>query len=243
MEPISNKLAPSCSNCATCGESIFSGFHGKELEGISSQKTYALYKKGQYIFKEGNEPKGLFCIHDGNVKITKISEDGKEQIVRLAKPGNFIGYRALLCNDIFQASAIALEDTHVCFYSKELFFEILHSKPEVAALTINVLTRDLKFAENMMMNMAQKHVKGRIAEILLILEEFYGIYEKDKTINTTLKREDIGHLVGTTTETSIRIISELAKEGVVELIGKRIRIADRPRIIELSNRIEIISRK
>lgn len=243
MEPLPHKSFPSCSNCVTCSESIFSAFNANELEGLSKQKTYALYKKGQYIFKEGSEPKGLFCIHDGNVKITKISEDSKEQIVRLAKPGNFIGYRALLCNDIYHASAIALEDTHVCFYSKELYFEMLHSKPEVASQTINVLTRDLKFAENMMMNMAQKHVKGRIAEILLILEEFYGIYDKDKTINTTLKREDIGHLVGTTTETSIRIISELAKEGVVELVGKRIRIADRAKIIELSNRSEIISKK
>ncbi|HRH12545.1 MAG TPA: Crp/Fnr family transcriptional regulator, partial [Bacteroidia bacterium] len=167
-----------------------------------------LFKKGQYIFKEKSEPKGLFCIHDGNVKITKVSEDGKEQIVRLAKSGNFIGYRALLCNDIYQASAIALEDTHVCFYNKEIYFDLLYSKPEIAAQTIKVLTRDLRFAENMMLNMAQKHVKGRIAEILLMLEEFYGVYEKDGTINATFKREDIGHLVGTTTETSIRVISD-----------------------------------
>jgi len=243
MESSSNKSIPNCSNCSTCSESIFSAFHGKELENLSSQKHYTLVKKGQYIFKEGSEPKGLFCIHDGNVKITKISEDGKEQIVRLAKPGNFIGYRALLCNDIYQASAIALEDTHVCFYSKEMYLEMIHTKPEVAAQTISVLTRDLKFAENMMMNMAQKHVKGRIAEILLILEEFYGIYEKDRTINTTLKREDIGHLVGTTTETSIRIISDMAKEGTIELVGKRIRIVNREKIMELSNRGEIISKK
>lgn len=243
MEQANNKSFPDCGQCSTCHESLFASFIGKELDEISDQKSYALYKKGQYIFREGSEPKGLFCIHDGNVKITKISEDGKEQIVRLAKPANFIGYRALLCNDIYRASAIALVDTHVCFFPKELYFQLLHSKPEVAATTINVLTRDLKFAENMMMNMAQKHVKGRIAEILLILEDFYGIYEKDQTINTTLKREDIGHLVGTTTETSIRIISELAKEGVVELVGKKIRIIDKPKLVELSNRSEIISKK
>lgn len=238
-----SNIIPDCGNCPTCSESLFGSFKGTELEAISNQKSYALYKKGQYIFREGHEPKGLFCIHDGNVKITKISEDGKEQIVRLAKPANFIGYRALLCNDTYRASAIALMDTHVCFFPKELYFQILHSKPEVAAATINVLTRDLKFAENMMMNMAQKHVKGRIAEILLILEEFYGVYDKDNTINTTLKREDIGHLVGTTTETSIRIISELAKEGVVELVGKKIRILNKIKLTELANRTEFISKK
>lgn len=242
METRTSK-APSCTNCATCSESIFSVFSGAELENLSNKKSYQLFKKGQYIFKEGTEPKGLFCIHDGNVKITKVSEDGKEQIVRLAKPGNFIGYRALLCNDIYQASAIALEDTHVCFYSKELYFELLYTKPEIAAKTIGVLTRDLKFAENMMLNMAQKHVKGRIAEILLMLEEFYGIYEKDGTINATLKREDIGHLVGTTTETSIRVISEFAKEGLIDLKGKRIKILDRAKITELSDRADYVLKK
>jgi CRP/FNR family transcriptional regulator len=213
-------------------------FYGEELERLSNKKSFMLFKKGQYIFKEKSEPKGLFCIHDGNVKITKVSEDGKEQIVRLAKSGNFIGYRALLCNDIYQASAIALEDTHVCFYNKEIYFDLLYSKPEIAAQTIKVLTRDLRFAENMMLNMAQKHVKGRIAEILLMLEEFYGVYEKDGTINATFKREDIGHLVGTTTETSIRVISDFVKDNLIELKGKRIKLLDKGRISELSNRTQ-----
>ncbi|MBK6522173.1 MAG: Crp/Fnr family transcriptional regulator [Sphingobacteriaceae bacterium] len=228
--------APSCSNCATCSQGIFSVFKGAELSRLSEKKVFQLYKKGQYIFKEKAEPKGLFCIHDGNVKITKESEDGKEQIVRLAKAGNFIGYRALLCNDIYQASAVALEDTYVCFYNKEIYFELLYSNPAIAAQTIKVLTRDLRFAENMMLNMAQKHVKGRIAEILLMLEEFYGVYEKDGTINATLKREDIGHLVGTTTETSIRVISELVKDHLIELKGKRIMLINKEKILELSNR-------
>lgn len=238
-----NSQSPNCANCITCSQSIFSVFKGEELAKLSAKKHYQLFKKGQYIFKEGAEPRGIYCIHDGNVKITKASEEGKEQIVRLAKPGNYIGYRALLCNDIYQASAIALEDTHVCFYPKEVYFELLYSKPEIASQTINILSRDLRFAENMMLNMAQKNVRGRVAEILLILEEFYGIYEKDGTINATFKREDIGHIVGTTTETSIRIISEFAKEGIIELKGKRIKIVDRHKITELSHRMENILKK
>ena len=238
-----NKTVPPCSSCATCSAGIFSVFQGEELDKLSGKKTYLFFKKGEYIFKEGAEPKGVFCVHDGNVKIMKTTEDGKEQIVRLAKPGSFIGYRALLCKDVYQASAMALEDTHVCFFSKEMYFDLLYSRPEIAGQTIAILTKDLKFAENMMMNMAQKHVKGRIAEILLVLEEFYGTYEKDGTINTVLKREDIGHLVGTTTETSIRMISELAKEGLISLQGKRIRIEDRAKIVELSNRYDFISKK
>lgn len=231
------KNFPNCGNCATSSQSIFSVFNDDELGKISEKKSYQVIKKGSFIFKEGLEPKGLYCIHSGNVKITKTTEDGKEQIVRLAKPGNIIGYRALLCNDRYNASAVALEDTAVCFFSKEYYYNLLHSKQEIVNETINLLTKDLRFAENMMLNMAQKHVKGRMAEVLLMLEDFYGIYERDGTINTSLKREDIGRLIGTTTETSIRIISELVKEGLIELEGKRIRIVNRGKITELSNKI------
>ena len=226
---------PSCATCSVRTDTIFSAFTKAEFDLLDNNKTYRSFKKGERVFSEGSEPKGLFCIFDGSVKITKIDEEGNEQIVRLAKYGNIIGYRALLCNDKYRASAIALEDVHICFFPKELYFQLLQSKPEMATETIKKLTTDLRFAENMMMNIAKKHVKGRIAEILLILEDFYGIYEKDQTINMTLKREDIGHLVGTTTETSIRVISEMKKEGLIDLIGKRVKILNREKIRALSN--------
>ncbi|MBK9282977.1 MAG: Crp/Fnr family transcriptional regulator [Sphingobacteriaceae bacterium] len=227
----------SCIDCPNCHKGLFSVFENEDLEKLNNEKIVQNYKKGQFIFKEKTVPRGVYCIHSGNVKITKVSEEGKEQIVRLAKPGHFIGYRALLCNDIYQASAIALEDTQVCFYNREFYLGLLRSNPAIAAQTIKVLTRDLKFAEHMMINMAQKHVKGRFAEVLLMLEEFYGVYEKDGTINAIFKREDFGHMVGTTTETSIRVISEFAKEKLIELKGKRIKLLDKARITKLSNRI------
>lgn len=229
-----NKVIPGCENCYSCKDSVFSVLSKKELEELNKHKSYHFYRKGFFVFYEGNEPDGLYCIYDGNVKVSKIGEDGREQIVRLAKPGNFLGYRSLLCNDKYNASAIALEDTHICFFPKEYYMELIASRPNIAEQTIRLLTSDLRFAENMMMNMAQKHVKGRIAETLLMLEEMYGVNEKDQTINITFKREDIGNMAGTTTETSIRVISDLNKEKVIESVGKRIRILDKAKLIKLS---------
>lgn len=234
---------PNCSDCKACTTSIFSGFSAEQLSEISKEKSWHKIKKGEYIFKEGNTPNGLFCLFDGNVKISKIDEEGKEQIVRLAKRGNFIGYRALLCNDIYHASAIAIEDVHLCYFKKETYLGLLYSKPEIAAQTITTLSNDLRFAENMMMNIAQKHAKGRIAEIILVLEDFYGVYEKDQTINTCFKREDIGHLAGTTTETTIRVLSDFSKERIVETIGKKLRILNKDKLLELSNRSELFHKK
>lgn len=229
-----NKVIPGCENCYSCTDSVFSVLSKTELEELNKHKSYHFYKKGLFVFYEGNEPDGLYCIYDGNVKVSKIGEDGREQIVRLAKPGNFLGYRALLCNDKYNASAIALEDTHICFFPKDYYMELLATKPDIAAQTIKLLTSDLRFAENMMMNMAQKHVKGRIAEALLMLEEMYGLNGKDQTINVSFKREDIGNMAGTTTETSIRVISELSKGKIIELIGKKIKITDKAKLIKLA---------
>lgn len=229
-----NKIKPGCENCISCVDSVFSVFDKERLASLNHQKSYHVYKKGQFIFHEGNDPKGLYCINDGLVKVSKIGEDGREQIVRLAKPGNFLGYRALLCNESYHASAIALSDARICFFPKEFYLSLVTSDSDLASRTIQLLSADLRFAENMMMNMAQKHVKGRIAEVLLMLENFYGIYEKDQTINAIIKREDIGNIAGTTTETTIRVISELNKDGVLELLGKRIKILDRQRLQEIS---------
>lgn len=238
-----NHHSPGCEVCRACSSSILSGFGDQDLKSIDEQKTWHTAKKGDYIFKEGNLPLGIFCVYDGNVKISKTDEDGKEQIVRLAKRGSFIGYRALLCNDIYHASAIALDEVHYCFFKKETYLNWLYSNPKIAAETIQILTNDLRFAENMMMNIAQKHARGRIAEIILILEEFYGVYEKDGTINTCFRREDIGHLAGTTTETTIRILSEFAKDGIIAAIGKKIKIINRNKLNELSNRYEVITKR
>lgn len=229
---------PKCKDCKACCNTIFNGLSTEQLDALYQSKSWRTIKKGGFIFEEGDKPSGLFCLYDGNVKISKIDDSGKEQIVRLAKRGNFIGYRALLCNDIYQASAIAIEDVRLCFFKKDVYLNLLHSIPQIANQTIQTLTNDLRFAESMMMNIAQKNVKGRIAEIILVLEEFYGLYERDNTINTSLKREDIGHLAGTTTETTIRMLSELSKEGVIDLVGKKIRIVSKKRLIELSNKRE-----
>lgn len=234
---------PNCAECKMCESTLLSGLDANQLHELSEKKGWLAIKKGESVFNEGATPAGLFCLYDGSVKVTKIEDDGNEQIVRLAKRGSLIGYRALLCNDVYHASAVAIEDIHVCFLDKETYLKLLYSNPKIAAHTIQTLTSDLRFAENMMMNIACKHAKGRIAEIILILEEFYGVYEKDNTIKTTLKREDIGHLAGTTTETSIRVLSDLSKEGTIELVGKRFRIKNREKLIKLSNRHEKISKR
>lgn len=237
--PVNNSIKkstpPGCDSCEGRSQSIFCCLTEDELKKLSVNKNHNLYKKGQVIFFEGNHPNGLFCIYSGKVKVHKMGDDGKEQIVRLAKKGDILGYRALLSNEPYFASATAIEDTTVCYLSKSSYLNILLNNPQLSLETIKLLSSDLKYAEEMIISMAQKPVRERIAETLLMLKEYYGIDESSNTINAVLTREDIGNLAGTTTETSIRVLSDLNKENVIDLMGKKIKILDQKKLVKIAH--------
>lgn len=226
---------PPCDKCENIASSIFCSLSKDELGNISIGKSFNQYKKGQAIFYEGTQPQGLYCIYSGKVKIHKLGDGGKEQIVRLAKQGSVIGYRALLSNDNYYATATALEDTLVCFFPKSTYFNMLMTNPQFSMKTIQMLSSDLKIAEHMITNMAQKHVRERMAGALLLLKEFFGTENDGMTINTVLTREDIGSIAGTTTETSIRTLADFNRKKIVTLNGKKIKITDEKELLKIAN--------
>lgn len=225
-------------SCETCGarhKSIFCNLHIDELTAFNQNKSCMSFKKGQVIFSEGGHPLGLFCINDGKVKIEHSGVDGKEQIVRMAKGGDVLGYRALLSNERYNASAVALDDTDVCFIPKDPFFNVLKTNPGLSLDIIKMLSSELRKAEETITDLAQKPVRERMAEALLFLKETYGFEEDGQTINVILSREDIANLVGTATETAIRLLSEFKKDGIVESVGKKLRIANIEKLIKTAN--------
>lgn len=227
----------SCENCINNKnrKSIFCCLEKDELKTLSSVKRNMLFKKGQIIFSEGNQPHGIFCIHSGKVKIHKLGDEGKEQIVRLAKTSNIIGYRSIFKNNCYYASATALEDTEVCYISKITITNLIKSNFNFSLSLIDLLSDDLKRAEEKITHMAQKHVRERIAEAILLLHEAYGLKEDKETIDSSLTRREIANIAGTTTETSIRILSEFYKDGIIKLTGKDIKILDYPKLVNIAN--------
>lgn len=193
------------------------------------------YKKGQVIFNEGGHPLGLFCINDGKVKIERSGIDGKEQIVRMAKGGDVLGYRALLSSERYNATAVALDDTDVCFIPRDPFFNVLKTNPRLSLDIIKMLSTELRKAEESITDLAQKPVRERMAEALLFLKETYGFEEDGATLNVVLSREDIANLVGTATETAIRLLSEFKKDGIVLSVGKKLKITDNEKLVKTAN--------
>ncbi len=228
----------SCDECPTAQSSIFCVLNKIELANLSENKSFIFFKKGQIVFFEGNNPQGLFCIYSGKVKIHKLGYDGNDQILRLAKKGNVIGYRALLSNDNYHASATAIEDSLICYFPRSVYQNQIANNHTLALQIMKLLSSDLKSAEVKAMNLVQKHVRERVSETLLMLKDFFGVEEDNATIKTTLTRESIGNISGTTTETAIRIISDLNKSKVIELIGKKIKILNLKELIKIANLTE-----
>lgn len=134
-------IIPDCSNCnhKKEGISIFCNLDINELASISEHKRNIAFKKGQVLFSEGNQPHGIYCIFKGKVKIHKMGDEGKDQIVRLAKPSNIVGYRSIFNNDTYYASATAIEDTEVCFISKQYVTDLIKNNNGIAFSMMNIL--------------------------------------------------------------------------------------------------------
>jgi CRP/FNR family transcriptional regulator, polysaccharide utilization system transcription regulator len=227
-------FSEACENCTSRRKSIFCHLGVEELGIFNATKSCISFKKGQQIFNEGNHPIGLYCIHNGKVKLAHGGSDGKEQIVRMAKSGDVLGYRALLSEERYNAGAVALDDSDICFIPRDTFFLTLKANAGLSLEIIKMLANELRNAEQTITDLAQKPVRERMAEALLFLKETYGL-ENDGTINVILSREDIANLVGTATETAIRLLSEFKHDNIIELVGKKIRILNNNKLVKTAN--------
>jgi CRP/FNR family transcriptional regulator len=227
--------ASTCQACEQRFTSVFCKAKQEFITEINEQKVCNVYKKGQTLFNEGSYPFGVYCINQGKVKLSHQGDDGKEQIIRLLRGGDVLGYRALLSGERYSATAVVLEDTQVCFIPKELFINVLKNDAGLAFEMMKLLSDELHKAEVKLTHLAQKPIRERLAETLLFIKETYGFEEDGITLNVRLSREEIANLVGTATESTIRLLSEFKKDGMVDLEGKKIKILHQKELIKTAN--------
>lgn len=213
-----------CSECDIRLRTVLCDLCKDEVQSLNDTKRNATFKKGQTIFYEDSFPKYLFCVTGGKVKLTQTGIDGKEQIVQLACAGDVIGYRAILCNEKYSGSAVAIEETTACLIPIQLFFSYIRDNHKVAISIIQLFSRELKEAERKLIDITQRTVKERMAHSLLLLKESYGLENDGCTLKINMKREELASLAGTTRETATRILKEMKLKGMIDLIGKKIKI-------------------
>jgi CRP-like cAMP-binding protein len=215
-----------CEQCIVREFSAIKALKKDELLRIADCKTSYTVKKGEPIFNEGDALNGIYCIKDGICKLSKLSDNGKDQIVKLAKKGELLGQRSLISEESTNLSAVAVEDMQVCFIPKQEILQFFNENNQFSLNMMKSVCGDLKDADDNMVNLAQKTVKQRLAETLLKLETDFGIQE-DGSLKIQLSREEIAGMIGTATESCIRLLSDFNKEGWISLQGKKITITNK----------------
>ena len=195
-----------CQICIESPHSLLSELGYAAKQKIIETTVCISYKKGDLIYQEGDMPTGLHCLLTGKAKIYKEGIGGRQQI-----------------------------DSIVCRIKTELILDIVRTPPDLAMSIIRALATDLGFSHRRTVTLTQKHIRGRLAEALLVLKETYG-YEADGcTLKICLTREDLANLSNMTTANAIRTLSNFATEGIVGLNGKKIKIIDKEKLEQINN--------
>lgn len=222
-----------CEQCIVRQFSSLKALTKDELLRMADCKTSYIIKKGEPIFEEGEMTNGIFCVKDGVCKMTKLSANGKDQIVKLAKAGELLGQRSMISEEPANLSAVALEDMEVCFVPKSEILKFFNQNNQFSMNVMKTICGDLKEADDHMVSMAQKSVKERLAETLIYLEETFGNNE-DGSLRIQLSREELAGMIGTATESCIRLLSELNKQELINLSGKKITIKNKNQLKRIS---------
>ena len=215
-------------------KSIYKYLTEEEKVELEDHLTRTHIKKNDFIFKEGDKPLGFITLEEGKVKIFKEGVGGREQILRMVKPGGFVSYRALIAGEIHIASAVALEDSVIAVIDAEHFFNKLLKNNQLSQRLLTKLAKELGFSNSRTVTLTQKHIRGRLAESIILLKYKYGVEPDGATIKAYLSREDLANLSNMTTSNAIRTLSSFVTEKVIAIDGRKVRILDHQKLERIS---------
>ena len=215
-------------------EALKSRLQQEDYEKFAAARKNLSFHKGDVIFDDGEFPKGVYFIIKGTAKLSKSGAYGKDQILRFIKDNDMIGYRSLLCGEPFQAKAEAMTDMEATFVPSDVFTHLLEIDSKLSYAMLQKISYELGESSNTVTFLAQKTVRERLAEVLLLLEQKLGT-DPEGFIKISLTREEIANLLGTATESAIRLISEFKSDKLIEVDGRNFKILNREKLIKLGH--------
>jgi len=225
---------PSCEGCAREQDTIFKYLTPEEYVQLEEEKLCHIYKRGTVLFNEGSRTNGFYCIHKGIIKIYKTGIDGREQIIAFAQKGDIVGYRSILSGELACSSAKVIEEAVVCFIPGETLISLVKNNGNFSLALMQTTCRELGEANSFITDIAQKTVRERLAEILLQLRDTFK-YDNDGVLQISLTREELANIVGTATESVIRLLSEFKHDKLIDLNGRKIKLLDIKRLEKIAN--------
>lgn len=213
---------------------LWSIFDGEEKRRITDNLTLHSYKRNQLIYSEGDEPECLWVLLRGKVKKVKEGVGGRPQILRLIRPVQYFGYRAFFAGENYVSSAVAFEPSMVGALPLEVVRDMINHNNRLAWFFIKELSQNLGGSDTKIVNLTQKHIRGRLAEALTVLLDHYGYEEDQATLKIYLAREDLANLSNMTTSNAIRTLSAFVTEKILAVDGRRIKIINENQLRKIS---------
>ena len=206
----------------------------KQKTELRRNITIQKYLKNEIIYNEGDVPTNLLCLISGKVKVYKSGVGGRTQIIRVIKPVQYLGYRAYFANQNYVTAASAFETSYVCKIPMDLVYRWMEENIALSLFFVRQLSLDLGVSDQRTVSLTQKHIRGRLAEALLFLQESYGLEEDGATLSIYLTREDLANLSNMTTANAIRTLSAFAAEKIVAIDGRKIKLMDIDKLRKIS---------
>ena len=226
---------PSSNNdCLVRTHQLFRHLNNKEFESVNRANKTESYKRGTILYHEGNRINGFYSISRGIIKIYKTGFDGKEQIIRFAKKGDIIGFRSVLSNELACTTAHVIEDAVTCFIPGEILINLVKTNGNFSIELMQITCKELGEANAYITDIAQKTVRERLAEILVHLKNEFGL-DNENVLQISLTREELANIVGTATESIIRLLSEFKQDKLIDVNGRKIKILNISGLIKTGN--------
>ena len=212
------------------GIALFTGLSRVQHEALGRIGVRRSFRKGERIFSEGDEGTGFYAVLSGRVKISKVSTDGKEQILHIFGPGESFGEVSVFTGQGFPADAAAAFPTTVLFFPRTAFSGIIRLDPALALNMLAQLSQRLRQFAGLIEDLSLKEVPGRLAKYLLYLSGRDG----NGTVDLDVSKGQLAALLGTIPETLSRILAKLNRWGLIRSRGAQIRILDRRGLEEIA---------
>lgn len=213
---------------------IWTVLSNEEKRMITDNFTLHHFKKNQVIYAERDDPEYLWCLLKGKAKLYKDGVGGRQQIVRLIRPVQYFGYRAYFARESYVSTAMAMEPSTLGSVPMAIVESLINSNKAVAWFFIHELSLNLGSSDTRIVNLTQKHIRGRLAEALMVLKEHYGYEDDGITLRIYMAREDLANLSNMTTSNAIRTLTAFVNERIIVVDGRQIKIIDEPTLKKIS---------
>jgi CRP-like cAMP-binding protein/DNA-binding NarL/FixJ family response regulator len=210
------------------GDFIYKTKQLPNFHKLSDQLRSRVYKKKEFVFVEGEQPKYVYFVDKGLVKTFKSTNEGKELITGLHGHGDFFGFVSLLEDKPANESAIVMKESQIYMIPQQDFLTLIYANKEIARKFISMLASNLYEAENKLLELAYQSVRQRVATVLLKLNSQTDSTNGDH--NITVARKDLSGLVGTTTESLNRTLVDFKNEGLIEIFDKSVKIVQHSKL-------------